>query len=95
MYVEGGILGKCEGENLFGDKVTAMKINATKVEKMSYMDVVVPTRLSVEVNQTITQKKYSLTVEKVEFADTETRIYVKAINDGKSNFNIYTYKKTV
>ena len=95
VYVEGRILGKCEGENLFGDKVTAMKINATKVEKMSYMDVVVPTRLSVEVNQTITQKKYSLTVEKVEFADTETRIYVKAINDGKSNFNIYTYSAKV
>lgn len=95
VYVEGRILGKVEGENAFGGKVTAMKINATKMKKMSYMDLIVPTRLSVDVNQTKTQKGYSLTVKKVEFADTETRIYVKAENNGKSSFNIYTYSAKV
>ena len=95
VYVEGRILGKVEGENAFGGKVTAMKINATKVQKMSYKDVVVPTRLSVDVNETITQKKYSLTVEKVEFADTETRVYMKAANNGKAEFSIYTYSAKV
>ena len=95
VYVEGRIIGKFEGENAFGGKVTAMKINATKVEKVSYMDLIVPTRLSVDVNDTKTQKGYSITVEKVEFADTETRVYVKAANNGKSNFNIYTYSAKV
>ena len=83
VYVEGRIIGKFEGENAFGGKVTAMKINATKVEKVSYMDLIVPTRLSVDVN------------DKVEFADTETRVYVKAANNGKSNFNIYTYSAKI
>ena len=91
VYVEGRITGQFDGENAFGGKVTAMKIKATKVEKTSYMDLIVPTRRSVDVNETKTQKGYSITVEKVEFADTETRVYVKAANNGKSNFNIYTY----
>ena len=59
------------------------------------MDLIVPTRLSVDVNDTKTQKGYSITVEKVEFADTETRVYVKAANNGKSNFNIYTYSAKI
>lgn len=95
VYVEGRILGEYEGENLLGGKVIAMQLKATTIRKASYIEAVVPTRLSVDINKTVTQKNYSISVEKVEFADTETRIYVKAANNGKSTFNIHTYSAKV
>ena len=91
VKVKGRIVGEFVGENLVGGKVTAMQVKADTIEKMSYKDIFAPTLKEVIVNQTKKQKGYSITIERVEFAKKETRIYVKMANNGKSEFNMYSF----
>lgn len=46
-------------------------------------------------NKTINQFGYIITVEKIEFADDETRVYVKAENTSSNKFNIYKYSAKI
>jgi len=91
VKVKGKIVGEFVGENLIGEKVTALQVKAETIEKMSYKDIFAPTLKKLQVNQTKKQKGYSVTVDKVEFAKNETRIYVIIANNGKSEFNLYTF----
>lgn len=95
VKIKGNIMGKFEGENVVGGKVTAMQVKAETIEKMSYKDIFAPTLKEVEVNQTKNQKGYSVTIEKIEFAQKETRIYVKMANNGKSEFNLYKFNAKI
>ncbi len=80
-----------EGENAFGASITAPTINAITQEIISYKDATAPTIKKINLNKTIKQHGYSVTLKKVEFAKTETRIYVKVINAGKSKFSLYSF----
>ena len=79
------------GENAFGGQVTAPTIAAREYSIVSYQDAVAPTTKSLDVNQTQTQFGYSITVQKVEYAETETRVYVKVDNQGSERFSLYSF----
>ena len=82
--------------NAFGATISAPVIIATEIEKSSYMDVVSPTLKSVEfVDKVINQHGYKVEVNKVEFAENETRVYVTAQNSAKDEFSLYTYSAVV
>ena len=89
VKVFGNILGIQEYENTFGNKMTALELYAKNLEKASYIDAISPTIKSVNVNSKQTQNGYSVTVQKVEFAKNETRVYIKVENQGKSKFSLY------
>ena len=56
----------------------------------------VPTIKSVELSRvTQDQLGYSITVEKVEFAEKETRVYVTIQNNGSSNFSAYSFNSKI
>ena len=81
-----------EGENMWGATITAPAISAESVEISTYMDVVAPTiATALASTPTIDQNGYSITVEKVELAETETRLYLSVSNNGSGNFNVYTF----
>lgn len=91
-----GIVGDVfKGENAFGTTVSSPTINATNYEVLSYSDAVSPTLKSVEVNQTQEQNGYSVMVQKVEFAANETRIFIKVVNNGSDNFNLYSFNTKI
>ena len=54
-------------------------------------DAAAPTLKEIAVGQTQTQQGYSVTVDKVEFAETETRVYVTVNNGGDDNFHLYSF----
>lgn len=60
-------------------------------EIISYKDAVRPALKETEVNQTQTQHGYSVTLQKIEFAEKETRVFVKVTNNGKAEFSLYDY----
>lgn len=91
VIVEGLVDGVFEGENAFGAKITSPTIVATKVAKSNYQNVVAPTKKEVKVNKTITQHKVDVKLEKIEFSDKDTRIYVSVNNKSKEKFNIYDF----
>lgn len=95
IYIEGIIKDSFKGENAFGGEVNAPMIQATKIEKKTFMEAYRPALKEKEVNETIEQHGISITVEKIEFAEEETRVYVKATNDSKDKFDLWVYSSKI
>ncbi|HVI39310.1 MAG TPA: hypothetical protein VM577_01505, partial [Anaerovoracaceae bacterium] len=91
VRLTGIVKGAFEGENAFGGTVTAPQILADKCEVVDYKEAVVPTVKEITVDQTHDQYGYLVTVEKVELAEKETRVYVNVTNNGGSNFSLYGF----
>lgn len=92
IAVKGTITGKFSGENAFGGAVTAPMVDADSVEVVDYQTAAAPAKkeLTFE-NQTVDQHGYSVTIDKVEFADSETRVYVTVTNNGSATFSLYGF----
>lgn len=91
-----GIVGdQFTGTNAFGAEVTVPTITAREYEVLSYVDAVSPTLQSIEINKTLTQYGYSVTLQKVEFAEQETRVYLKVDNDGTDKFSVYSFNAKI
>lgn len=91
ISVKGSVKGEFSGENVFGGKVTAPTIEAISIEVVDYQTAVAPTRKELTVDKTVKQLGYSVTIDKVEFADSETRIYVTVTNNGSDLFSLYSF----
>lgn len=87
----GEIQGAYEYENYFGGTLQALLISAVSIEESSYMDSVCPTQKEIQVNTTLEQNGYKITIEKIEFAETETRVYLNVANNGASKFYFYEF----
>lgn len=92
VTVDGRIVGALEYENLYGNTLTSLQIDAVSVEKQSYIDAVVPTiKEVVPENATATQHDITLKIDKIEFAEAETRVYITETNNSDNTFSLYTY----
>lgn len=96
VKIRGTVKGKATGMNLLGGVVSAPKIAAETVEISTYKDVVSPTLYTLIPNETTqTQKGYSVTVDSVEIAEKETRVYIKVENQGSSNFSVVEHRSII
>lgn len=84
VKVKGTVKGKFEGTNAFGARITAIAISADTVEKVNPVDVLAPAKLKIDVNKTSEQNGYSVTLQKIELADRETRVYL-SVKNGTNN----------
>jgi hypothetical protein len=92
IVADGEILGELKGENLFGGKVTAPVIQADSIEIQSYMDAVVPTIAEYTLNDlSFSQNGVTLKMDKVEYAEKETRVYATITNESEDKFRLDTY----
>lgn len=91
-----GIVAKdFTGENAFGGEVTAKCLNASTIEKIDYIDAVAPTTAEVKPAATSEINGYSITIDKVEFSDKETRVYVTLTNNGAGRLSVYDYDAVI
>lgn len=95
IKVKGKVADMSEESSIFGGKYSTPTIFAVEYSTLDYKDAVAPTLKEVEVNETQTQLGYSITVQKVEFAEEETRVYLKVNNNGSAKFDLYTYSSKV
>ena len=91
VIVDGVIKGSYDYKNMMGATIAALEIETDNVVKSNYITCCAPTIKEVVLDQTIDQYGYSITVNKIEFAENETRVYLTATNNGTNNFSIYTY----
>lgn len=91
IMVDGVISGSYEYQNMMGGTLSALKIETDSVEESNYIDCCSPTIKTVEINENIDQKGYVVTLEKVEFSKTETRLYFTVNNNGSANFSLSDY----
>ena len=88
VYVKGVVGDVFEGTNAFGATIVAPQILANSIEKSDYATAFSPALKVIEVNQEINQHGYSMTLERIELAASETRVYLKIKNDSSDNRNL-------
>ncbi len=91
VHVVGTVRGSVEGENLFGGTVTAVGVEASKVEHVSAVSVVDPAQKTIQVDRTLTDQNFSITLKRIEFGEATTRAYVSAYNGTGTVAYFYNY----
>lgn len=98
QYVKltGTVMGEFTGTNAFGGEISAAVVTADTLEISTYQDVVSPTLATASADvPTVEQLGYSITIQKAELAENETRLYISATNNGSANFIIYSFNMTI
>ncbi|MDQ3520819.1 MAG: zinc ribbon domain-containing protein [Gemmatimonadota bacterium] len=83
VHVRGEVLGSMEGENAFGGEVSAVEVDAYEVERVEGVDAIDPTQETLEVGQTQSGERLSITLEKLDFGVKHARAHVTARNEGE------------
>jgi hypothetical protein len=91
VKVTGTVKGEFSGENALGAKLTAPAINAQSVKVIDGKDVLAPTVLKIDPNQTVNQNNLAITLNSIEFAKEETRLYVTVQNGTSNNASFYSF----
>lgn len=89
VRVTGWVGEPLEGENAFGGKVDANTIYATKVEKINRDEAVAPAAKTLLPNLTQSKDGLVITIQKIEIADSETRVYALVKNQGSKKKSFY------
>lgn len=95
VHVIGTVKGSMEGKNAFGGKVSAVEVDASKVEPVSAVAVVDPTQKTVQVGRTLSDQGFSVTLKKIEFGKKTTRVYVSAYNGTGTGASFSTYSAKI
>ncbi|MFK3986864.1 hypothetical protein [Exiguobacterium mexicanum] len=90
VKISGIIFDVYEGENAFGGMVNAPMIQANQLEVVSYLDAVSPTVKETSVEEIVNQHGLELTVSKIQFAENQTRVFLKINNTTDSKANFYS-----
>lgn len=91
VKVDGKVRGKFTGQNAMGAEISIPAIENAAVTKSTYMDVVAPTTATLEPNVSSEQHGITASVDKVEYSDLETRVYMTVKNDSSDNVSLDVY----
>ena len=91
VKVDGKVRGKFTGQNAMGAEISIPAIENAAVTKSTYMDVVAPTTAALEPNVSAEQHGITASVDKVEYSDLETRVYMTVKNDSSDNVSLDVY----
>lgn len=91
VRVTGVVRGKHTGENAFGAKVTALIIDADSATVMDALAVASPAKYTASVNQSQKQHDLTVSIEKIEFAEDETRVFLKINNASKNKGSFFSH----
>lgn len=95
VKVTGYIDGEFEGENRFGGTITAPQIVAEKIEVSSYQEVMSPTLKTIGINSVKASNGVTVTLQKIEFAKNEARLYVSIDNQSGYKYNFYSFNTKI
>lgn len=95
VFVKGVLTDTYEGTNLMGGTIQVPLFSAAGVEESDYMTAFAPSEKTVEAGAEWSKGKASLTIDKVEFAAEETRLYVTLVNNSSDSVNFYSYSSII
>lgn len=95
IKIIGSVGDVIKGTNAFGAERSAPSLIAKEYSIISYQDALSPAKNEIKVNQKQTQFGYSITIQKIELADKETRVYVKVDNNGRDKFSVYSFNAMI
>lgn len=95
VRVLGTVDGSFEGENAFGASVVAPRIAASDVEIISAAEALDPARKTLQLSDTQEDQGFSITLNKLEFAENTTRVYVTAENGTGDPVSFYGFDSKI
>lgn len=91
VKVDGKIAGSFDGETIIGADLSVPLIKTETVEVSSYMDVMAPTLKEISPNVSSEQHGLTVSVDKIEYSDIETRLYMTITNKGNEAAGVDVY----
>lgn len=91
VRVKGVVAGELEAENAFGGKVSGVTIAANTAEVLTALEAATPPTKTLPSQQQTIGKDILVTVEKVEIAPDETRVYLTVQNDSDATISLYQH----
>lgn len=91
IIVDGRIDGDFDGETVIGTELHCPMIKDATVTKADYLTVAVPTLKEIKPNVSQEQKGFKITLDKVEYAEKETRMYFSATNSTAQTISFGRY----
>ena len=95
ISVDGKIGGYVTETNSVGNEMKVLLITDAKVTKSSYVDAVSPTQKELVCDLRREEKGFAITVEKVQFANDETRVFLKVNNNTTETMQFYELGATI
>lgn len=94
VAIDAKIEGAYDGQTVMGVDATWAHLTAVGIEKTTYMDAFVPTVKELAPNVSAEQNGFSVSVDKIEYADTETRVYLTATNNSEytTSYGVYSIR---
>ncbi len=95
VIIKGWVIDIYEGKNLLGGIINGINILADSIDITKRSNAIAPAEKTLTINETKTQNNFSVTVEKVEIAKEETRIYLSVKNSSQDKVSFYTYDSKI
>ena len=92
IEVDGRIDGVYSGSNMLGGDVKCLQISNATCKVIPAQDAVAPAISVKEFNDEQEQHGIKLVLEKIEFADSETRAFIKVVNNSDAKFDFFPYE---
>ncbi|MFS0635140.1 DUF4352 domain-containing protein [Mesobacillus foraminis] len=91
ILVKGTVEDVFEGENALGGTVTAPMIQAESIQQSDYVTAFSPPKKTIEVSKEVDQHGYIIKLNKIELADTESRVYLTVTNKTKATISFFSF----
>lgn len=95
VHVTGYVHDVFEGENALGGTISAPLIRADNIEISDYASAFAQANQTIEVDEEKDHNGYKLSLQKIELADNETRLYVKVTNDTADGISFYSFNAKI
>ena len=95
VRIRGTVEKKIDYKSTMGADMSAPLIMTNNIQKVPAQDVLSPTQHSIDVNQSQDQHGIIITIQKIEFANEETRFYINVKNHTNSKANVYSFSMKV
>lgn len=94
VSVDARIEESYDGQTVMGADATWAYLTAIGIEKTTYMDAFAPTVKELTPNVSAEQNGFSITINKVEYADQETRVYLTIANSSEytTSYGVYSIR---
>lgn len=91
VIVDGKVDSITEAQNIMGGTQNVPLVVDATIDKSTYIDVVVPTVDEVEYGASAEQSGFTVTVDKIQYADSETRVFMTVKNETSGNIQYGEY----
>ena len=91
ISVDGKISGVFSGENMMGSEVKNLLIEADSLKVGTYDELYAPAENTKTVGETQDQHGVKVTLDRIEYAKGEARVYISVQNDSGEKASIYTF----